>query len=451
MRTPRAESTLSHEAADDLHSRRALVVDDCAAVAEAVRDQLVSWGIDCECATSARDALDALRDRARRRMRFDVVMLDARLGDADGIELAASISRDAAARAPIIIATYDLGHVPDEARMRGAGIRAWLPKPIRQSQLLNCLVDVLTSGRTWTPPAAPARSAPSAAEGSRTPPRPEVAGKVRKRARILLAEDHALNQRVVLKTLERLGFRADAVSTGREAVEAVARQGYDLVLMDCQMPEMDGYEATRAIRKLGGPRGRVPIVGVTAHALEGDREKCLAAGMDDYVSKPLLPGDLTRILEKRLALSSERRLASRAGAAVENESRPAAEPDEPPIDVAALKALADADTRNPDGFVSQLIDLYLADLDDRVRRMRADLKGRNLKAVSLTAHALKGSSAHFGARRLVKLLAQVEANARREQPAEVAAALDAATRETAAVRRALEASRAGVGGGTRSA
>jgi CheY-like chemotaxis protein len=189
------------------------------------------------------------------------------------------------------------------------GVRL-LVKPIRQSQLWNAL----TAGGSDAPPAGPS----VAVVGAALPAAETVAPLA---ARLLVVEDNIVNQKVVLRQLARLGYtRVDAVANGLEAVSAVAAARYDAVVMDCQMPEMDGYEATRRIRAREASAsppyaGRLPIIAVTAHALQGDREQCLAAGMDDYLSKPIRPSDLKRVLERWLP-------AEGAAAAAPCEERP---------------------------------------------------------------------------------------------------------------------------------
>jgi CheY-like chemotaxis protein len=168
---------------------------------------------------------------------------------------------------------------------RAAGLDGYLVKPIRQSQFFDCLATVMAGSGPSAP--APAKAATTAEGG----PSPGGHG-----PRVLLAEDNPINQSLALRLLQKLGCRVDVAGNGREAVAAAARADYALIFMDCQMPEMDGFEATAAIRKAESASGRVPIIALTASAMQGDREACLGAGMDDYLSKPLRFGDLERAL-----------------------------------------------------------------------------------------------------------------------------------------------------------
>jgi CheY-like chemotaxis protein len=173
-----------------------------------------------------------------------------------------------------------------------------LTKPVKPAHLRDCIITALANRKTAAehpadPPAALPRAVPENGSASRS-------------GRILVAEDNHVNQRVVLLSLAQLGLRADAVASGREALRALALAPYDLILMDCQMPDMDGYEATRQIRAGESPGVHMPIVALTARAMQGDREKCLAAGMDDYVAKPVRPEDLAAAIRRWLPQLSSR-------------------------------------------------------------------------------------------------------------------------------------------------
>jgi len=272
--------------------------------------------------------------------------------------------------------------------------------------------------------------------------------------RILVAEDHLMNQRVMLRMLERLGYTADAVSNGREAVSALTRSPYDIVLMDCQMPELDGYEATRVIRSSGGRFRSTPIIAVTANAMDGDREKCLASGMSDYMSKPVLAQTLASTLEKWILPDAA------AGAVVSSTSPPAAvtlladasasdpsgevrgeaaaKPEElpDPIDMAAIDTLRSMDAGD-EGFVAKIIDLFLGDLADRIKALRAAVGKRDGDALKRIAHALKGSCGHFGAARLAMLCRKLEEIAAEQPVGDASGALDELIAESDRVGSAL--------------
>jgi CheY-like chemotaxis protein len=213
----------------------------------------------------------------------------------DGMTLARAIKADPAIASTHLIILTSMGSMHSQEELRAAGVDAYLVKPVKQSRLFDCLVTVLgraAAEHVFTKPAKDERP-------ERAPP--EMAHV--NRARILLAEDNIVNQKVALAQLRGLGFTADAAANGHEVLSALKQVAYDIILMDCQMPEMDGYEAARAIRqaeKAGTAPWKAPvhIIAMTANAMTGDREKCLAAGMDDYLSKPVRKPDLQSAMTK---------------------------------------------------------------------------------------------------------------------------------------------------------
>ena len=217
----------------------------------------------------------------------------------DGFALAAAIKADPALTGTRLIVLTSMGHALRSAELKQLGIEAYLVKPVKQSRLFDCLIREMRSrAKVEVAAGVPARLAPSSASLSEI--EPEF-----KKAHILLAEDNFINQKVALAQLRRLRYRADYAANGREVMEALQRISYDLILMDCQMPEMNGYETSQAIRQrekqsaLPCPwKSPVHIIALTAHALQGEREKCLAAGMDDYLCKPLRQAELQAALER---------------------------------------------------------------------------------------------------------------------------------------------------------
>jgi PAS domain S-box-containing protein len=267
-----------------LRGLRALVADDNATNRMMLTRNLAGWGLRVAEASGGAEALAALRSAEEA---FALALLDYQMPQMDGMELARHIKADPALAGVRLIMLTSLGVRGQREQARAAGIEGYLVKPVRLSHLYDCLATVMAA--PGPAPSVPARPVP---DPGRRPP-PAAPG-----PRVLLAEDNAVNQTLALRLLEKLGCRVDVVGNGREAVAAVARGDYALVFMDCQMPEMDGYEATAAIRQ--GERGprRLPIIALTASAMQGDREACLAAGMDDYLSKPLGLGDMERMLRR---------------------------------------------------------------------------------------------------------------------------------------------------------
>jgi signal transduction histidine kinase/DNA-binding response OmpR family regulator len=260
------------------------VIDDNKTNRTILERYLSSWGMPQRSFESGRDALQAMHDAARRDVAFDVAIVDMMMPGMDGRAVAAEIRANNLLSNIVVILLTSAGH----SDVPVPGVDAELIKPVRPSQLFDIL-HTLLSERS-------ARSVRSPAEVELGPPDPS-----RQWTRVLVVEDNAANLKVAVRMLERLGYRAEVAGDGAEAVTMLEHMQFDAVLMDCQMPEMDGYEATRIIRKNEKAGRRVPIIAMTAAALSGDRERCLAAGMDDYVSKPVKLHVVAAVLERWLA------------------------------------------------------------------------------------------------------------------------------------------------------
>jgi signal transduction histidine kinase/CheY-like chemotaxis protein len=301
-----------------LQGRRALIVDDSAANRRILEEYLAAWDMTFVSVAHGQEALARLRLAEAGNTPFDMVLLDLQMPGIDGLELARMIKADPlVASIPLVLLT-SYGWRGQAREAREAGLSAYLPKPIRQKELYECLTTILSQPRqTGT------RVPPEAMDALSTAPlvtRHTIAeARTQRRPRILVAEDNPVNQKVVVHMLQKLGFRADVVANGLEVLDALSRIPYAAVLMDCQMPEMDGYEATRLIREretrhpsslkylvlqeeASQPMktGRVPIIAVTANASDEDRNRCLEAGMDDYLAKPIGVKDLQAILQRWL-------------------------------------------------------------------------------------------------------------------------------------------------------
>jgi two-component system sensor histidine kinase/response regulator len=422
----------------ELRARRVLIVESGRVGGQFARDQLAAWGIEAELAPTADQALAALARAAASDRPFDAAVIDFQRGDCDPFDLVAAIQRDSATARTAIVAVYPLGGRPNETAMRRAGVRAWLAKPLRQSQLYNSLAAAInpTAARDASDAEVPISRqsvafAPLRTLGNAKAESPDEP------ARILVVEDHAVNRRVVLKMLERLGYRADSAENGKRALERLARGHYDVILMDCQMPELDGYETTREIRRRIGDTRSIVIIGLTAHTLQGDREKCLAAGMDDYLSKPVMPEDLAATLARWMDREIPTAPAARRGAvAVSRSGSSAVAETSQAVDTAALRSLEQTYGQG-EQFLGDLIRVYLGDLGKRVAAMESGLDSGDSEQIARAAHALKGSSGHFGAKLLIRLCSEIESGARQGCVAEVAPSIDAAIKESARVRDAL--------------
>ena len=280
-----------------LQGKRALVVDDDSVAREVFHQYILSWGMRNGQAASGVEGFEILRKAAEAGDPYDLALIDFKMSRMDGLTLARAIrSEPALMRTKLILVTaFDTKERGKEALHAGFG--AYLTKPVKQSQLFDCIASVLDDSVHISPSVIAERRIDELATAHRAP---GVTGKV------LVAEDNTTNQRLALVQLKRLGIAADVVNNGREAVKAVERHNYELVLMDCQMPEMDGFEATRAIRRVQHRSGKhVIIIAMTANAMEGNRDTCIAMGMDDYISKPVQFDKLAELLAQWLPGTAE--------------------------------------------------------------------------------------------------------------------------------------------------
>ncbi len=278
----------------DLRALRVLIVDDNSVNRRVLEEQLASWEMVSASYASGLEALSALDDARRAGKPFHFVLLDYHMPEMDGGAVAAAIKERTEHRNTLVVMLTSVGNIGEVRQMENVKVDACLAKPVRQSQLLNAMSTVWSRQQMSTPPAPRTSTAVS-----------EHTGRFEGRGiRVLVAEDNLVNQKVAVKMLERLGVRADVAADGRKAIEMFETMPYDLILMDCHMPEVDGYTATMEIRRRHSTR-RVPIVAMTAEAMEGCRETCLDAGMDDYIAKPVKFADLSDALEKWLPVASE--------------------------------------------------------------------------------------------------------------------------------------------------
>jgi PAS domain S-box-containing protein len=367
-----------------LDGLRVLIVDDNATNRFILRQQLQSWGIAPSEAGSGAEALALLHDTIGRQP-FGLVLLDMHMPEMDGEETARAIRLDLRFINLPIVLLSSAGTRGDSASLRAHGIAAALVKPVRRSRLLEVLLEVLGSAER------------EQALAIATPPSDGDLHRLSLGLRVLVAEDNIVNQKVAVLMLERWGCRADVVSNGREALEAVTRGAYDLVLMDVQMPEMDGFEATAEIRRREGPGSRrLPIIAMTAHAMEGDRDRCVATGMDDYVAKPIRPQAL---------LDAVSRCA--AGGDV-----PAPETDtDAPLRVDQLREICDGDPLAE----REILEAFVVSAPELLGRLEQSITAENASLLAAAAHALKGSSRAVGAETLGAACEQLEQLAHRSE------------------------------------
>jgi signal transduction histidine kinase/DNA-binding response OmpR family regulator len=268
---------------ESLRNVPVLIVDDNAASRELLKEMLIGWGMQPFLAGNGREALSALQKAKRDGRPFSLALLDLNMPEMDGLGVAEAIRREEELGQAAVVLMTPAGLPHDAARRRKLDIQAYLSKPVRQADLLKAIQVAL--GASAPPSRERAPAPPLASDG--------------RRLSILLAEDNAVNQRLAVRILEKRGDSVTVAETGRQAIEILERQSFDLVLMDIQMPQMDGFEAAEAIRKREASSGRrVPVIALTAHAMAGDKQRCLDAGMDDYISKPIKTQELFEAIQR---------------------------------------------------------------------------------------------------------------------------------------------------------
>ena len=376
-----------------LMNRRALIVDDNATNRKVLSLQLAQLGMSSHSVASAHDALAALREAQDQQQPYDVAVLDYMMPDCDGFELGQRIVADGGfteTRLVLLTSAYGIREAEDFA---GLGFAAYLLKPVSFGDLRECLRRVMSvHGADWrarTQPIVIAAQLPATLVTDR----------------ILLAEDNPVNQKVALGALERLGYKADAVGNGSAAVTAWQTGRYALILMDCQMPVMDGYQATREIRSLERGGGRTPIIALTADAMMGTEQQCLDAGMDAYLTKPLDRARLEETVNRHLHAAHAQQEAPKETVAV-SAAKPTATED--PVDWEEFIATTDGDAE----FAGELIQMFIESGDAVLRDIRDALQRGDALAVRQAAHSLKGSSASMCARATSEAAALLEAAAR---------------------------------------
>jgi PAS domain S-box-containing protein len=357
-----------------LKGRRVLVVDDNATNRKVLMGQLLLCGVEAVSASSADEALSLMRQSHAAGRAFDAALLDHLMPDCDGAELGRIIVHDETIKSTRLILLTSSGQRGDGHIFADIGFAGYLLKPVTQRDLTECLIMALAQpALSWH-----LRSQPIITRHALR------AQRARTRNRVLLAEDNLVNQKVASRLLERLEYQVEVVADGLAAVAAWQTRQFDVIIMDCQMPRMDGYAATREIRRLEAGGVRIPIVALTAHAMKGDEEKCRAAGMDDYLTKPIhrdaLEACLDRILGDRPIIRT-------------------------PVDWEALLASIEGDTV----FAESLVAAFIGTGDRELAVITQALADGDRSSIRQAAHALKGASANLRATGVASAAAELEA------------------------------------------
>ena len=360
-----------------------LVVDDNSTNRRILVEVLTSWHMRPVAVEDGGSAF-AILEESLRTTRFALALLDGHMPDMDGFAVAERISRDHRYAGMKLVMLTSAGQTQDAARCRKLGISAYLTKPIKQSELFDVIVNAIVPPRTEKPRIPKLRKKPM----------PEHRG-----LRVLVAEDNQVNRLLATRVFEKLGHRVRVVSNGREALSAVKAGTYDLIAMDVQMPEMDGLDATRAIRVWErGNASHIPIIAMTAHAMKGDAERCLAAGMDAYTTKPIRLPELERAITKATSPSISEKVPLSKGEQVDGR-----------IDHAALLAGVDGDR----DLLRQMVRVFLTDYPQRAAEIKKAVRRGDAVAVERAAHTLKGALGNFAANSAIAAAQELETMAKR--------------------------------------
>ncbi|MBN9391008.1 MAG: response regulator [Chloroflexi bacterium] len=405
-----------------------MVVDDNRTNCTILHELLESWEMRNESATNGFNALETLRNAAAGGDPFDLVILDHFMPEITGLELAQLIKNDQNIAATRLVLLSSLERHFSKEELFEAGLAASLAKPVGQSTLFDCLLNVMTETANETgalqnhvsptiqaADLAPGRvkkytdNLPSSEKRNIPDSLSEKQKPLPSNLRILIVEDNIVNQQVAMGILTSRGYQVDVVANGLEALAALENIPYSLVLMDGQMPEMDGYEATKEIRKREGADKHTPIIAMTANALRGEQEKCLAAGMDDYVSKPVNPEQLYKVLGRWTAtgnlLSPQKKEPEQFNRLTGASASLGDVLDEKVIE--GLRNLQQVSVTKPD-LLNSLVNLFIQDTPVKLKILKKDVETGNLANLELTAHSLKGSCGNLGARRMAGICAQLE-------------------------------------------
>ena len=376
----------------DIRGMRVLVVDDNRTNRTILVKMLESFGCSPEAVERGNETIQVLKRAAQREKLFDLVLLDMLMPGMNGEAVLRAIKKDPEIKNVTVIILTSLGQRGDAARLEALGCAGYLLKPVKQSQLFDLIITVL--GR---------QKVPAKRKPGRIVTRHTLAEERRRRTRLLLAEDNPMNQKLAIALLKRAGYWVDAVENGKMVIEGLKRKNYDLILMDVQMPEMDGLEATQAIRKTEGMERHTPIIAMTAHAMKGDRERCLEAGMDGYISKPIEPQELLDAIKKWTGCSDYGDVA-----AEQETSQKDALPEGAPLDIESALSRFDGDKK----FFEEMLEEFLNYMPPHLKTLSQVANEGDAKGVEREAHSIKGAAANLGAKGIAELSLQVELQGR---------------------------------------
>jgi PAS domain S-box-containing protein len=399
----------------NLKDIRVLVVDDSATNCKILTYQLTAWQMRVDAVQSAFDAIAILRDAVAEGDRYQLAILDMQMPDINGEMLGAQIKADPTLQDIKLIMLTSLNQQGGIIRVREMGFEFYLVKPVKQSRLLDILMEVVSTDTS-----------------RKALPIPPLIGlddipKKISKLRILIAEDSPINQKVALHQLRNFGYDADVAGNGKEVLDLIKHIHYDIILMDCQMPEMDGYEATKAIRQLDSDKNKIAIVAMTANALKEDRDRCLACGMDDYLSKPIRKDDLAQKLGEW-----ERKINTQNAIAVAVISEEAISADKdihpslleqdlhiseslPLIDWSYIDDIVDGSEE----FKAELLETFVDSTSEGLAQLEVAIASKDYHKISQVAHFIKGSASNLGMISIAAIATDLELVGHNQQESEM--------------------------------
>jgi len=408
----------------DLLGMRVLVVDDNGTNREILHNQVIAWGMHSGMAKNGSQALEMLRMSAERGNAYDLALLDWHMPGMDGIELAHRLRKDPMIPETRLVMLSSAGFDEETTRAMDVGIDLHLNKPVRQSLLYDCLLKVMGA------PSARGEQKPDNMPTGETGPKFD--------AYILLAEDNPVNQEVTLSMLELLGCRVNIVESGLQAVNEFSKNSYDLVLMDCHMPEMDGFDATREIRRreeVNGKGRHIPVIALTANVLKGVQEECQTAGMDDYLAKPFTKDQLQTVILRWINQQEESAGSKAMANSTEQEEHTQGEPTLEKERLDNIRALQRPDAPN---ILGKIINLYLKNTPGLMQSIHESIEQGESKCLQEAAHSLKSSSGNLGAVKLAEVCKELEKMGREGRAGSAVALLDSIEAEYELVQTALK-------------
>ncbi|NNF00156.1 MAG: response regulator [Pyrinomonadaceae bacterium] len=406
----------------DFEGLRAIVVDDNSINRKVIANQLNAWGVHIDEADDAQGGLGQMRQAADSETPYDFAILDLLMPETDGFQMARQIKADEAISDIKLIIMPSFSQRGHYETSRKAGIAAYLVKPVRQTDLYSCIANVM--GKSFAQKSGiDLETMDGAIEDALNP-----LSAADKEVKILVAEDNLVNQKVTKLQVERLGYTAHTALDGFEVLEALLKNNYAMILMDCQMPRMNGYEATAEIRRYEEDGQRVPIIAVTANAMKGEREKCLSVGMDDYLAKPFKQDQLEEIIYRWLAVDAENFAASidqsQNGDAV----------------LSLSKRFAELEEEIGEEILTEIISLFIEDSAIHLTSIKQNLSRKKYAAIAETAHSFKGSSNAIGASELAALCHRLEIEIEDNEDADIEALINKIDVAMSKVMKAIEES-----------